>query len=289
MTERFEITTKLQKELSQKEEIFGMMQTGSEKDPAVTKESVHYFSKTVSGISLLRPAWFFDVEKQGEGIVDVTTHLVDLVQWECFPDQVLTKNDINMVAARRWPTLISKEEFREVTGFDNFPEYLLKDVRDGNLNVFSNGEMKYKIKGVWAKISVEWKYKAPEGGGDTHFSVMHGTKCDLIIRQTANEKFLPALYVENWKGTTSDEFSSKLKMVLGTLPYDSLDLVRIDDKTIKINIPKKYRVGHEEHFGQVTLKFLDFIRKGRLPDWEVAGMITKYYTTTSALKMAKGR
>ena len=85
MTERFEVTTILQKMLSQKDEVFGKLQPGSEKDPAVTKESVHHFSKIVSGTPLLRPAWFFDVEQQGEGIVDVTTHLVDLVQWECFP------------------------------------------------------------------------------------------------------------------------------------------------------------------------------------------------------------
>ena len=65
------------------------MKPGSSEDPAVTKVSVHHFSKIVSGCPLQRPAWFFDVEQQGEGIVDVTTHLVDLVQWECFPEQIL--------------------------------------------------------------------------------------------------------------------------------------------------------------------------------------------------------
>ena len=47
--------------------------------------SVHHFSKIVAGAPLKRPQWFFDVRQQGEGIVDVTTHLVDLVQWEAFP------------------------------------------------------------------------------------------------------------------------------------------------------------------------------------------------------------
>ena len=74
----------------------------------------------VSGSPLIRPAWFFDVEQQGEGIVDVTTHLVDLVQWECFPEQSLKVSDIKMVAARRWPTLISKDEFKGVTGLEVF-------------------------------------------------------------------------------------------------------------------------------------------------------------------------
>jgi predicted dehydrogenase len=288
MTERYEVTTILQKELSQKTEIFGKLLSGSRDEPAVTKESVHHFTKIVSGTPLLRPAWFFDVDQQGEGIVDVTTHLVDLVQWECFPDQILSKDDINMVAARRWPTIISKEEFKGVTGFNDFPGFLSKDLKDGKLNVFSNGEMLYQIKGTWAKVSVEWKYQAPPGGGDTHYSVMHGTKCDLIIRQTANEKFLPTLYVENVKGMAMNEFSARLKEVMGTLPYDSLGIESVNDKTLKINIPTKYRVGHEEHFGQVMTKFLEYMKAGRLPEWEISGMITKYFTTTSALKKARG-
>jgi predicted dehydrogenase len=289
MTERFEVTTIMQKLLSQNEEIFGKLQPGSEKEPAVTKESVHHFSKIVSGTPLLRPTWFFDVEQQGEGIVDVTTHLVDLVQWECFPGQILSKEDINMVAARRWPTFISKDEFKGVTGFDDFPTFLSKDVKDGKLNVFANGEMTYQIKGIWAKVSVEWKYRAPEGGGDTHYSIMRGTKCDLIIKQTANEKFLPTLYIDNLKGITMKDFTLKLKEVIGTLPYDSLNIETVNDKTLKINIPKKYRVTHEEHFAQVTSKFLEYMKAGKLPEWEVPDMITKYYTTTAALKLAKGK
>jgi hypothetical protein len=237
---------------------------------------------------LLRPAWFFDVQQQGEGIVDVTTHLVDLIQWECFPEQILSPTDITMIAAKRWPTLISKAEYKGVTGLDNFPDYLQKDVKDGILNVFSNGEMVYQIKGVYAKVSVEWKYQAPPGGGDTHYSVMRGTNCDLIIRQGAEEKFLTTLYIENVKGIAMNEFTVKLKEVLGTLPYDSLIIESVNNNSLKINIPKKYRVTHEEHFGQVTSKFLEYYKNGKLPEWEVPGMITKYYTTTTALKMARG-
>src|SRR5665647_1969159 len=287
MTERYEVTTILQKLLSQKAEVFGTLETGTREEPAVTKVSVHHFSKIVSGSPLLRPAWFFDVKQQGEGIVDVTAHLVDLVQWECFPEQILTPSDISMLSAKRWPTLISKEEFKGVTGLENFPDYLLKDAKDGKISVFSNGEMIYQIKGVFAKVSVEWKYQAPPGGGDTHYSVMHGTKCDLIIKQGAEEKFLPTLYIDNIKGTTMKDFISGLKDIVRTLPYDSLQVESVNATTLKLDVPKKYRVSHEEHFGQVTSKFLEFIKAGKLPEWEVPGMITKYYTTTSALKLAR--
>lgn len=286
MTERYEITTILQKELSQKKEIFGELTEGTQDKPAVTKESVHHFSKIVSCSPLVRPAWFFDVEQQGEGIVDVTTHLVDLVQWECFPEMILNREDVNMIAARRWPTVLSKEEFTGVTGLTDYPEYLSKDIKNGKLNVYANGEMIYRLKGKWAKVSVEWKYKAPEGGGDTHFSIMRGTNCDLVIRQTASEKFVPTLYIENIKEPV-DAFAEKLKSVLASLPYENMEVVNVGGKVLRINIPDKYRVGHEEHFAQVTEKFLGFLKAGSLPEWEVPGMLTKYYTTTGALVKAR--
>jgi predicted dehydrogenase len=288
MTERYEVTTILQKLLSMNEDIFGKLMPGTMEDPAVSKISVHHFSKIVSGTSLLRPAWFFDVEQQGEGIVDVTTHLVDLIQWECFPEQILDPDDVVMTDAKRWPTIISKEQFKEVTGLDEFPEYLQKDVKNGKLYVFSNGEMIYQLKGIWAKVSVTWNYQAPPGGGDTHYSVMHGTRCDLVIRQGTEEGYLPTLYVEKIKGTDMNDFTLKLKAVLGTLPYDTLQTELINN-VFKIIIPGQYRKTHEEHFGQVTARFLEYLKAGKLPEWEVPGMLTKYYTTTSALEKARGK
>jgi len=287
MTERYEVTTILQKLLSQKEEIFGTLVIGSKADPAITKVSVHHFSKIVSGIPLIRPAWYFDVDQQGEGIVDVTTHLVDLIQWECFPEQTLNISDVDMIEARRWPTVLTKEEFSGVTGIGDFPAFLQKDLKDGKLNVFANGEFVYRLKGIYAKVSVEWNYQAPPGAGDTHYSVMRGTQCDIIIKQGADEKYVPTLYIENVKGIQMDLFIGKLKDLLGKLPYENLVVEAVNPKSIKINIPDRYRVGHEAHFGQVTEKFLEYMEAGKLPDWEVQGMITKYYTTTSALRTAK--
>jgi predicted dehydrogenase len=248
---------------------------------------VHHFSKTVSGKPLLRPAWYFDVAQQGEGIVDVTTHLVDLIQWECFPEQILNPSDISMLSAKRWSTAITKDEFRKVTGLKEFPDYLHKDLRDSSLNIFSNGEMLYTIKGYFAKVSVEWKFEAPAGGGDTHYSVMHGTKCDLTIKQGADEKYVPVLYVENIKGEELNAFKSQLQTAFQSTVYDSIGIEQINKNSYKIVVPAKYRVSHEEHFGQVTKNFLEYLKTGKLPDWEVPGMLTKYYTTTSALRLAR--
>jgi len=124
MTERSEITNILQGELSRINEVFGELQKGTEKDPGVVMESVHHFYKYVSGKALKRPSWFFDPEQQGDAIVDVGTHLVDLVQWECFPGVALDyKTDIQLKAARRWPTPVTLSQFSTITGLDSFPSF----------------------------------------------------------------------------------------------------------------------------------------------------------------------
>lgn len=288
MTERFEITTMLQREFSTLPELFGTLQKGTPDDPAVTKESVHHFSKVVSGAPLIRPAWFFDVEQQGEGIVDVTTHLVDLVQWECFPEQVIDyQSDINITSARRWTTSLTAAQFEKVTGLKTYPDYLKKDVNaQGTLGVFSNGEINYQIKGINAKVSVIWNFEAPGGAGDTHFSIMKGSKANLIIRQGKEENYKPLLYIEP---VNKDDkmFEQELKSAVAKVQakYPGIDVERAGDLWT-VTVPQKYHNGHEAHFGQVMEKYLEYLQNHNLPEWEVPNMITKYFITTSALEKA---
>ena len=288
MTERHEITTILQKEFSQLPEVFGEMQVGSPNLPAITKESVHHFSKIVSGKPLIRPPWFFDTEQQGEGIVDVTTHLVDLVQWETFPEVVLKKEDVQILSSKRWTTALTTEMFKKVTGLDSYPSYLEKDVEGSILRVYSNGEINYTLKGVHARVSVIWNFQAPEGTGDTHYSTMRGSNCELMIRQGEAEGYKPTLYIMPTFIESPDEFRKALEIGTKQLAekYPGLDIEMIDELLWRVNIPDSYKVGHEAHFGQVTEKFLDYLSKGTLPEWEIPNMIVKYYTTTEGLKQA---
>ncbi len=289
MTERYEITSILQKLLSHEAALFGDLEKGTLEKPAVVKESVHNFFKYVSGKPIKRPAWFFDVSVQGEGIVDITTHLVDLIQWACFPEVSLDyKKDIEMLSAKRWATKLTPSMFKKVTRLETYPDYLKKDVMDDSvLHVYSNGEMNYTIKGVHAKISVIWNYIAPEGGGDTHFSIMRGTKANLLIRQGKEQGFKPELYVEKVTDGTDEAFEEVLNSTLEKLAkkYPGIKAEKAGDEW-KISIPDKYRIGHEAHFAQVTKKYLQYLVEG-MPQWEVDNMITKYYTTTKAYEMSR--
>jgi predicted dehydrogenase len=290
MTERHEITTMLQKEFSAIPAVFGSLVAGDAANPAVTKESVHHFSKIVAGAPLKRPGWCFDVAQQGEGIVDVTTHLVDLVQWECFPGEIIDyRKDIEMLAARRWPTVISPAQFEKVTGLASWPDYLHKDVRaDGRLHVYANGEFTYRLRGVHAKVSVLWNFEAPAGSADTHFSVMRGSKADLAIRQGPAQNYQPALYIEPAAGQDRKAFAGALDQAMKEVgaKYPGVGL-RASDAGWEVMVPASYHIGHEAHFGQVAAQFMSYLEAGAMPDWEVPNMIAKYFTTTLALERAR--
>jgi len=221
--------------------------------------------------------------------VDVTTHLVDLVQWECFPEQAIDyQKDINIASARRWKTMLKPSEFNKVTALTSYPDFLKNNVeQDSLLGVFSNGEINYSIKGTHAKVSVIWNFQAPEGAGDTHYSIMKGTKANLIIRQGKEQNYKPQLYIEPAKGSDPKAFETALKGALTQIQakYEGVE-VQKNNNGWQVQIPEKYHNGHEAHFGQVTERFLSYLADGKLPAWEVPNMLAKYYTTTRALEMA---
>lgn len=285
MTERSEITTTLQRELSMMKGVFGKLLPGTLEDPSIRKESVHYFFKYVSGSPLIRPQWFMDTKQQGEGVVDVTTHLVDLALWAAFPETPLAIKDAKVLAAKRWPTAMTLEEFSKITGAKSFPDFLKKDLKNANtLEVFSNGEIDFEVKGVHSKVKVIWNYSTDKGG-DTHYSIMKGSDANLEIVQGEEEKYVPTLYIRNVK--TSEQ---NLRVEFENLKskYPGISLVKKGNDYI-VDIPAKYRTGHEAHFGEVMERYLKFYKVNNLPDWEVPNMLLKYYITTNALELANSK
>ena len=289
MTERFEITTRLQKEFSRFPELFGELDKGTPDNPSVTKESVHHFSKLVNNLPLQRPPWFFDPAQQGEAIVDVTTHLVDLVQWECFPDEVIKEGDVKMISAKSWDTEITREQFQKVTKLDAWPDYLKPMVgADDVLRIPANGAFTYDLRGVHAKVSVLWNFEAPPGTADTHDSLMRGTKCSLHIRQGGEQAYKPILYIEprtdgdsaGWKAALDKAAAEIAKKYPGVVVKDL-------GGRHEVVIPDSYKAGHEAHFAQVAGRFLGFLKDGGTPSWEVPNTLAKYRTIMEAYKMSR--
>lgn len=289
MTERYEITTILQRELSMRHTVFGDLDTGTPDNPSITKESVHHFFKEVAGKPLIRPPWFFDVKQQGEGIVDVTTHLVDLIQWECLPNQALYYREAQVLYAKRWTTAITPEQFQRATKFTEFPDYLKPSLgKDGAIHIYSNGAFNYTLRGVHAKVSVEWRFEAPPGTGDTHYSMMRGTKAALVIRQGKEQNYKPTLYVEKLTKLSDAEFERALRAAITkiNIAWPGIDFKKCPTGW-EIVIPDGYKVGHEPHFSQVAERYLGYLAAGKMTDWEVPNMLTKYSTIMQAYKYSR--
>ncbi|HOE60315.1 MAG TPA: putative oxidoreductase C-terminal domain-containing protein [Candidatus Latescibacteria bacterium] len=291
MTERFEITSVLQRELSRFPTVYGEQEKGTPDDPAVTKESVHHFCKQVAGKPLQRPPWYYDTTQQGEAIVDVNTHLTDLIQWETFPGVALTPADIKVLKARVWPTPITLEQFKTSTSQTAWPDYLKKDLdAQGVLQCRANGEFTYVIRGVHAKASVLWNFQPPAGAGDTHYSLMRGTRSSLIIQQGEAEGYKPVLYVEPRRvaGVNKEELGRALTDAVATLAKTYPGISAEPHETgWRIIVPEQYAVGHEAHFGQVMEAFLGFLQNRDMPDWEVPNMLVKYHTLMEAYRLSR--
>ena len=284
MTERYNIYYILQRELSQDSSFFGTLEKGTLENPSVIKQSVHHFYKNVSGKPLMRPVWFFDVEQEGHGLVDITTHMVDLIQWECFPDVKLDyKKDVKMLAAKEWATVISPAQFLKSTTKAEFPDYLNKYVKNNQLEVLSNGEMNYTLKDVHARVSIQWNFEALEGSGDTHYSQMRGTKASLIIKQGKEQGYKPVVYIDPLK-SSEKSVQDAIGRIQGKYAGVS---IKKSGNLWEIVIPEKLKVGHEDHFAEVAKKYLGYLKSAQLPAWEVPNMLAKYYTTTQALEMAR--
>ena len=290
MTERNEITTILQRALVGSKDLYGEQEKGSPEDPAVTKVSVHHFCKLVNGKPLQRPGWYYDTDQQGEAIVDVTTHLTDLVQWETFPGQTLSKADVKMCSARVWPTPITAADYEKSTGLKTWPEFLKKDVdKDNVLQCKANGEFTYALKGVYAKVSVEWHFMPPAGTGDTHYSLMRGTKAEIVIRQGKDEGFKPKVYVLPRKGQDKAALEKALGAAVAEFnkTYPGVAFKPHGEGWI-MEVPQKYEIGHEAHFSQVMQMYLGWMKKGEQPADYIPNMIVKYYTLSEAWKASRG-
>ena len=290
MTERFEVTSELQRALVNDRATFGEIVPGTQADPSVYMESVHHLMKVVSGAPNIRPPWFFDSNEQGEGLNDIGTHLVDLVQWTLSPDRAIDyRTDVRVLAAQRWPTMIPEADFKRVTNAPTFPDSLAPTVKNGLLEYFCNTLVSYTLRGVHTKLNVIWDWEAPAGSGDTHFAFYRGTRAKVEVRQTKADKYLPELYVIPATAALKADVLAAVQARITALQAQ-FPGVSVEDKgsEIRVAVPAALRVGHEAHFAQVATKFLEYLRnRASLPAWERPNMVAKYFVTTTGTELSR--
>ncbi len=266
MTMRNQIIYLLQKELAAVPGIFGTLEKGSPEAPAVVQENRHYYYKGIK-----RPTWFFDVQQQGNGVTDVTTHLADLVLWTCFPAQTIQyEKDIKIESARIWPTMITPEQFKKATGVDGYPDFLNPYQQNGVLEVFSNGEIMTTVKGVYVRLTARWDFEPPPGGSDTYHSVLRGTRATLLVKAGQPSD----LYIHPANNVSSAEFAKELSKQVDRLKKD-YPAISLHQEGGGWRISTQQRTLQKEAYVTVP------------GQQEVDWMLAKYYLTTQADAVAK--
>jgi hypothetical protein len=286
MTERYEIATLIQKKFLAEQNVFGEIRINKDTGPSVFKECVHHLYKIVNQKPLVRPPWYFDIDIQGEGIVDTTIHLVDMTHWMLFPAIPIDyEKDIELIEARRWPTEVPLDKFVKITGTHQFPQAVQKYVKDDVLNYFCNGELIYDLKGVPVHLRETWNLDEPPGGGDTHRSLIKGTRSDLMIRQLPENDFKTELLIIPRGHRIQVEETIQDCLGKWSHRYPGLS-VNPEKNALLINIPDDLRTTHEQHFCQVRDAFLAHLDAGTEPAEHRACTIAKYALLAEAREKA---
>jgi hypothetical protein len=223
----------------------------------------------------------FDIAEYGEGLADVGTHVVDLVQWTALPDQPIDyRHDIQVLDGRRWPLVLTPSQFEQVTGGAS---------SGGEFRYFCNNSVDYTLRGVRVTIDIRWNWEAPPGTGDIYEAAFRGSKASVEIRQGQAEKSIPELYIVPANASRRPEIFPAVRVKVAALQSDWPGL-RVEETPheARLAIPERFRVGHEAHFAQVARRFFQYLQAPTsLPSWERSYMLAKYYVSTKGVELGR--
>lgn len=287
MTERHEVANRLLRAVTREPDVFGEWRGGSPMHPALTLTSTHSLKKAVDGRPLTRPWWWFDPTIAGEGLADVGTHLADLALWLVAPDQAVEPGpDTEVYAADRWPLVLTREQFAEVTGLPDVPPELAPRLAGDLLYYAGNHTAWLAVRGVHVRLTTIWDYEP--AGGDTHVAVARGTDAVAEVRQVPGAP--PDVFVTATEATHA-ELVANLTAAVGRWQAEFPGLAVEDGGAeARLAIPAALRTGHEEHFAAVMAEYARaFAAPRSVPAWERVNARTKYHLTTRAVELARAR
>jgi predicted dehydrogenase len=286
MTVRHSMQAQLIAQVVHTPELFGEFVTRDDPEPSIDIGSVHHLVKRVNGQLLQRPVWYYDTAIQGDGLVDIQSHMVEQAQWWVLGAEVGdSERDVVLESARRWTTPVPLDLFQESTGQRTYSEALRSSVHDGVLQYACNGEIRYRLRGVRVRQRAEWRQREPAGTGDLHHLRLRGSQCTLHIRQGEETGYRAEISLEPAAGV-------KLEPLVGTavekwqpsfpgLSYASSSL------GWRLRLPPNLDQGHESHFARVLNTFLDYLEHGTWPEALRARIRMRYTLLAQAQELAQ--
>ena len=252
--------------------------------PVIAFDSVHHLVKQVNGETLRRPPWYYDVRIQGDGIVDIHSHMVEQVQSMIGADRRWDFNsDFELDGARRWTTKVPLALYRESTGEAAFPLALSETVRDGVLDLACNGEINYRLLGHEVRQTAVWQPREPAGGGDTMRMMVRGTGATVIMRQGPETAGRPELHLQP---SDTDRFDVRVREAVGAWreSFPGLD-IQASELGFQLLMPADLLRPHEAHFALLLDRFLDCI-DGAPPPALAPAIRARYTLLAKAQEMA---
>jgi hypothetical protein len=283
MTTRYSMMARLCHQVVDTPALFGGFDTDAE--PAIDIGSVHHIYKMVNGRPLRRPPWYFDIHIQGDGMVDVQSHMVEQAQWWVLGDNVGDYDrDVTLDNARRWTTPVPPDLFQDSTGLSAYPESIRQAVRDGVLHYVCNGKIRYRLRGIGVRQTTEWRAREPAGGGDLHSVTLRGRQVNAIVRQGPDTGYRAELHLKPVAG-----------MHIEPVLHDAIDSwqdpfpglsVAPSDLGFRFVIPPGLDHGHERHFPLVLDTFLGHLDRGQWPQSLRARIRMRYTLLAMARELA---
>ena len=256
MTCRYDPKWRLLSALVGCREVFGGFDTSL--GDSLTIESLHFLAKTVAGKPLRRPASYFDVDWQGWGIADVSTHYVDQA-FRLLHKHVGTAHEPRLVSSRAWPTEVSQADFCNITGEPDWSDKLSQYLNPACdvLSLYANGEFQFTVGNCSVRLRVDWKLrsmdKEPEGvnvgcygtfahlflmrGKDASVCVCPGTGRDVLALRNILETFC-----------ANNSVCGVTPQISPCLDFPNSYIVSLHDETL----PK-----HESQFADMLSDFID--------------------------------
>jgi hypothetical protein len=227
------------------------------------------------------------VRVQGDGLADIPTHMVDQVQQlvAAASRMDVSPPPLELLSARTWPTLVPRGLFARVTGQSAFPAELSEIVKGDELAYRANAELAFRLGAVTAVLDTRWDLSVAPGGGDTHRSVIRGTRAEILVEQHAGTGFRRRLSLV--PVGDGDGVRAALENAVATwqTAHPGLDIVAAG-AACELRVPRSLDAGHEAHFPLMLADFLALVEGGRMPPELAAATLAKYTLLAHAAEAA---
>ncbi|HBY62594.1 MAG TPA: hypothetical protein DEH78_22460, partial [Solibacterales bacterium] len=150
---------------------------------------------------------------------------------------------------RRWPTILTAEQFTRVTGEPAFPPYLHGSLIDGKLHYYTNNSLLYTARGIHIALDVMWEYVSPIGDRDSMLAVYRGGRSEVAVRAGKVQRYIPEVDVTPLRPQDRPAVKAALERRLAALRprWPGLSL-RETANRLEIVIPASLRPNYIDHF-----------------------------------------